>query len=138
LEETMKIRIAGWTLTAFALAAVAAWAQGSAAKEQPSTTKVDGKWDMTREGPRGKTTSTLTLKQDGDKLEGTVVGGRNNTETPIKGSVKGDKITFSLTVQGRNGESRTMEFSGTVAGDNIKGTVETQGGSREWTAARAH
>ena len=48
--------------------------------------------------------------------------------TAIKGRLSGDQITF---------KAGDAEYTGQVAGNAIKGTVRSGGGSGEWSAARA-
>lgn len=96
--------------------------------------KVDGNWEMSMQGRQGTMTQTLTLKTDGNKLTGTMKGQRG--ETPLEGTVDGNKITFTVTRQTPNGEFK-QTFNGTVDGDNIKGTVQMGENSRDWTAKRA-
>ncbi|MBI3662334.1 MAG: hypothetical protein HY234_04705 [Acidobacteria bacterium] len=102
------------------------------AADEPA--KVAGKWEMSFEGPQGPVTRNLTIEQDGEKIKGTLSGPRGDAE--FKGAVKGKNISFSVTRQTPNGE-RTIEYKGAVDGDNMKGTVEMMGNSREWTAKRA-
>ena len=98
--------------------------------------KIDGNWEMSMQGRQGNTmTQTLTLKADGSKLTGSIKGQRG--ETAISdGTVDGNKITFTVTRQTPNGEFK-QTYTGTVDGDNIKGTVQMGENSRDWTAKRA-
>jgi hypothetical protein len=98
--------------------------------------KIDGNWEMSMQGRQGNTTtSTLTIKTDGNKLSGSIK--RQRGETPISdGTVDGNKISFTVTRQTPNGEMK-QAYSGTVDGDNIKGTVQMGENSRDWTAKRA-
>lgn len=97
--------------------------------------KVDGNWEMSMQGRQGPQTSTLTIKTDGNKLSGSIKGQRG--ETPISdGTVDGNKISFTVTRQTPNGEFK-QTYTGTVDGDNIKGTVQMGENSRDWTAKRA-
>lgn len=121
----MKKAISIAAVFAFALMATAAFAQS----------KVDGKWETTMQGPNGNSmTQTYTFKTEGNKLSGTVSGRRG--DTPLEGTVDGNKINFTVTRQTQNGEMK-MTYSGTVDGDNIKGTVQVNDNSRDWTAKRA-
>ena len=82
---------------------------------------------------------TLTLKLDGDKLTGTLLG-RNNQEIPIdNASFKGDQISFTVTRE-FNGQRFTTKYSGTIKGDTITGKIEMERDgqtiSRDWEAKR--
>ena len=79
------------------------------------------------------------FKLEGDKLTGTM-GGQGNREAAISdGSFKDDKVSFSVTRE-QKGEKLTQKFTGTVSGDTINGTIETERGgksrSTSWEAKR--
>ena len=95
--------------------------------------KVGGTWEMTSQGRQGPMTSTLTIDQSGNKFKGTLKGQRG--ETPIEGTVDGNKIAFTVERDTPNGKF-TMNYAGTVDGDNIKGTVKMGDNEREWTAKK--
>ena len=78
-------------------------------------------------GPARET--TLKLKQDGEKLTGTIMmgGGGNNApaETEIaEGKIKDGELSFKVTRKRQNNEI-TSNYTGKLAGDAIKGKVET-------------
>jgi len=124
------------------VACVLALAFVPAAAAQEKTANVAGKWEMTSEGRQGPVTSTLTFEQTGEKIKGTIVGQRG--ETPFEGTIKGNKLSFTVkrSITGPDGQTRefVQEYAGTVEGDAIKGTVTftMQGNpvTREWTAKR--
>ena len=95
--------------------------------------KVGGTWEMTSQGRQGPVTSTLTIDQSGGKFKGTLKGRMG--ETPIEGTVDGNKIAFTIERDTPNGKF-TMNYSGTVDGDNIKGTIKMGENEREWTAKK--
>ena len=95
--------------------------------------KVGGTWEMTSQGRQGPMTSTLTIDQSGNKFKGTLKGQRG--ETPIEGTVDGNKIAFTVERDTPNGKM-SFNYSGTVDGDNIKGTVKIGENEREWTAKK--
>ena len=101
---------------------------------------VSGKWtyDQTMPGRNGgdptTVTVTLTLKADGAKLTGTVLGGgmgRGGAPTPQDigdGKVDGDKISFTTTRPGRNGGDPTVTtYKGTLKGDTLELEVTRPG-----------
>lgn len=99
------------------------------------TANVAGKWEMTRETPRGTQTSIFTFEQDGSLLTGTAEGRMGST--PISsGSVDGTVVTFTI-MRGRGDRSFEMTYAGTVDGDTITGTMSTPMGEREFTMTRA-
>lgn len=79
---------------------------------------VNGVWDLSVETPNGTGTPTVTFKQDGETLTGTYKG--RFGETPLKGTIKGNEIKFSFTISPQ-GQDLTIEYSGTVDGDSMKG-----------------
>jgi hypothetical protein len=125
---------------------------------QAADAKVDGKWSWTMQGRGGNANatprkSTLTLKQDGEKLTGTLSqpafgrrGQGGDAPAPVEtaisdGKIKGSEISFKVTRE-FNGNSRTTTYNGKVDGDTIKGKVEMPGRnggdpiSRDWEAKR--
>jgi hypothetical protein len=99
---------------------VAALAQGS----------VDGKWAGEVPGGRGPQQVTLTLKADGGKLTGSVAGGRGG-EIPIEeGTISNGMLKFKTKQMGRGGEV-TLNWSGTLKGDEIAFSRMADGGQGE-------
>jgi len=97
--------------------------------------KVAGSWDLSAPGRDGNmATQTLTLQQDGTKLSGTVKGTRG--EAPVTGTVTANNISFSVTRTTPNGEIK-IDYTGTVAGDAMKGTLTVMGNTADWTAKRS-
>jgi hypothetical protein len=72
-------------------------------------------------------TMNITLKADGDKLSGTVAGGRGETQIS-DGKIAGDTITFSV-VREFNGNQMKQNYTGTIEGDTIHFTVVREGGN---------
>lgn len=112
------------------LAAAAIWAAD-----------VSGKWTAEMQGHGGNTmTVNMNLKQDGDKLTGTV-SGRNGDTDITDGHVDGDSISFKV-VREFNGNQMTSMYKGHVDGDTIHFSVTMEGGNmgghpREFDAKRA-
>lgn len=97
--------------------------------------KVDGSWDLSAPGRGGNmTTQTLTLQQDGTKLTGSLKSQRG--ENPITGTIMGNNIAFSVSINTPNGDMK-IEYTGTVTGDAMKGTRSVNGNSADWTAKRS-
>jgi hypothetical protein len=96
---------------------------------------VAGSWDLSAPGRDGNVmTQTLTLKQDGTKLTGTLKGQRG--EAPVTGSIAASNITFSVTRTTQNGELK-IDYTGTVTGDTMKGTFTVMNNTVNWTAKRS-
>jgi hypothetical protein len=112
----MKLKICTLGLYMTALLSVAS-AQGS----------VDGRWVGEVQGGRGPQQVTLTLKADGNKLTGSVAGGRGGDVSIQDGTIKGNTLSFKTTQQGRGGEI-TLSWTGTLKGDEIAFKRMAEGG----------
>lgn len=102
-----------------------------ASAQEPA--KVSGAWEMTFETPSGTRTQELTFEQTGDKIKGTMKGQRG--ESPLEGTVAGDKIAFTVTRE-FNGQTRTMNYTATVTGGSMKGSLKFGEREVEWTAKK--
>jgi hypothetical protein len=128
-RKELKTRIALAVAVAFALAFTLATIA------RADDVKVEGKWEAKFTTPQGDTrTTTYTFKQEGKKLTGTVSGGMGGDAT-LTGSVDGDEVKFTVVRQTPNGERKT-EYKVKVEGDTMKGKVETQRGSIDWSATK--
>jgi len=94
-----------------------------------------GTWKGSYPGRDGQTReSTIVLKAEGEKLTGTVAGGRGESE--IKdGTIKGGDISFSV-VRNFGGNDVTVKYKGKLVGDAIQFKVEAGERSYEMTAKR--
>jgi hypothetical protein len=127
--QTMKaLRLA----LATALAAFSLWAAD-----------VTGKWTAEMQGPGGNTrTVTMNLKADGNKLTGTVSGGRGGEAEISDGKVDGNDLSFSV-VREFNGNKMASTYKGKMDGDVIHFTMKMEGGNmgnmgeRQFDAKRA-
>ena len=99
---------------------------------------VDGKWSGEVQGGRGPQQVNLTLKADGGKLTGSVMG--RGGETPIQeGTIAGTALKFKTQQQGRGGTPVTLNWSGTLKGDEIAMSRKAEGGeapAQEFTLKR--
>lgn len=121
-----------WTLTV----APAPPAVVPGVASQPAAAAPEGR------GGRGPAAPpTLTLKQEGDKISGTLAGGRG-PGMPVEGTISGNSITWTLQRRLADGIARPEVYKGTVNGDSITGSVAeptvdpTQGYSVDFTAKR--
>jgi len=116
-------------------------AQAQDKKADPS-----GTWTWSTPGRDGGTprVSTLKLKAEGEKVTGSISvpgqGGQAREAQIENGKLKGDEISFSVTRE-FNGNKMTSKYTGKVAGDVIKGKIETerdgQSRSRDWEAKKS-
>lgn len=94
--------------------------------------RVAGTW---RVSVSGEPARRLRLKQTFQEATGTLnVGGR---DLPVKATLKGEQISFTLT-RTSGGREVTQKFSGTVSGNSMRGTFTSSDrtGTRKWTARR--
>jgi hypothetical protein len=100
------------------LVAVFMLSLGSASFAQNS---VAGAWELTINSPQGPQTSTLTLKQDGEKLTGELAGPMGSV--PTTGTFTNDTVavTTTISVQGMN-----LDFiiTGKLEGEALNGTIK--------------
>ena len=120
-------------LVAVALALTPAFAQEAAGEKQEKV-DVTGTWELTVESPQGTLTMTANYKQDGETLTGSHVSEMG--EVPLKGTVRGVDIVYTLTIDA-GGQQFTITHTGKVNGDTMTGTADLGGmGSMNWTAKR--
>lgn len=98
---------------------------------------VTGKWTAEVQGRNGAMTTTFVFKVEGEKLTGTV-SGRGGDTAISDGTVKGDDLSFNVTLN-FNGNEMKMAYKGKVAGDEIKMSRTRPGADmppQEFTAKR--
>ena len=97
---------------------------------------VDGTWKLIVNTPMGTQESTLTLDTAGGALSGTQTA-PNGGGAPIEdGTVSGNDVTWKASIT--RPMPMTLQFSGTVDGDTISGTVRLgMFGSANFTGTRA-
>jgi hypothetical protein len=104
--------------------AVSILSVGILAFPQDQKSDVSGTWKWSQEGPGGQIEFVLKLKQDGEKLTGTITGFQGE-ETPIEeGKVKEGAISFKVT-RDFGGRPFVTTYTGKVSGKTLKGRSET-------------
>lgn len=117
----------------------------------PAVAQVAGTWVLSAEGPRGSLMMTLVLEVEEQGLEGTLTmqprgggprgGGPRGGSPPqmvlSDGAVEGASFSFTVTMSMR-GTSITQEFSGSVDGDEMSGTITTPRGERPFSGTRSN
>ena len=99
------------------------------AAAQTAATNVNGTWNFKVSGEAGSADQTIVMKQDGNTITGTFKGPRQSGT--IDGTLDGNKIKFHVTARAG------MDYTGTVDGDSMKGTLAARGKTGDWTATRA-
>lgn len=99
---------------------------------EPAT--VAGQWDTRIQFLRGSAYHTIILEQNGANLVGTHRG--EYVSGDLAGSVAADQVHFCSS-QKIEGTRLAYEFTGTVNGDSMSGTVDLgEYGQAQWTAQR--
>ena len=98
---------------------------------------ISGAWALSVDTPNGKIESTVDMKQDGEKLTGTLHN--QFGDAPISGTVKDTVIEFTQKLD-MNGTAVTIGYSGKV--DSAAGTMSGKfkfgdQGEGDWTATKA-
>jgi hypothetical protein len=101
--------------------------------EAADNANVAGEWSLALETPNGTATPSVTFKQDGGTLTGTYKGRMG--ESPLKGTINGNDIKWSVTVHPQGGDME-IEYSGTVDGDTMKGKVSSPMGEANFTGKK--
>jgi hypothetical protein len=89
---------------------------------------VDGKWMGEFTGGRGPQQITFTLKNDGGKLTGTVLGGRGGEIAIEEGTFAKGELKFKTKQMGRGGGEQIINWVGALKGDEIAFTRTVEGG----------
>ncbi len=106
-----------------------------APQTEGSAMSIDGVWNLVIKSPMGDQKSTLTAKAEGSTLRGTMsgAGGQSGLEN---GKVEGDQVSWTAKIT--NPMPLTLEFAGSVSGNNISGNVKLGAfGSAPFTGERA-
>lgn len=100
----------------------------------PQAASVTGTWELNVESLMGSRTSDALLTQAGEQLSGKMVSPRG--EVPLTGTIKGNAVAFELNVNVQ-GQDLQIDYSGTVTGDTMSGTVVFGSfGDGKWTGRR--
>lgn len=110
-------------LAALALFVTVASAQGT----------VSGAWDLSINGPEGPITAAATLKQDGEKVTGSIESPQGTAE--LTGSIKGKTIAITFQIAGPQGPL-DIKVDGEVDGASMKGIINFGMGTADFTAKK--
>ena len=96
---------------------------------------IDGKWTGSVDTPNGPVQLTYMLAAKGTELTGTAAG-PDGTPVPLEhGKIEGDKVSFSLTFD--FGQPTTINYTGTLAGKQLKIHSEMGGQPFDFTLTKA-
>jgi hypothetical protein len=97
---------------------------------------VDGTWKLTVSTPIGEQNSTLVIASSGAMLTGTQSAGHGEGRPIDEGEVHGNAISWKTTIT--KPMTMTLQFSGTVEGDTLSGSVKLgMFGSANFSGVRA-
>jgi hypothetical protein len=81
----------------------------------------DGNWNLVVSTPMGERRGSLSLKTEGSTVKGSQMADGNSAEI-FDGTVNGNAISWKVSIT--DPMPMTLEFTGTVDGDEIAGTVK--------------
>ena len=81
----------------------------------------DGNWNLVVSTPMGERHGSLSLKTEGTIVKGSQMADANSTEI-FDGTIKGNEISWKVSIT--DPMPMTLEFTGTIDGDGIAGTVK--------------
>jgi hypothetical protein len=94
----------------------------------------DGTWNVTMNTQMGVQKMTLILATSGTSLSGTMTGPQGSQEFS-EGTVEGDKLAWKVSMT--SPMPMTLEFSGTVDGDEMSGEAKIGNfGTSQFTGTR--
>jgi hypothetical protein len=96
---------------------------------------VAGTWKMAMQTPIGERKGTLTLAENGGVLTGTMAADEGGSVDIYAGTVSGNAASWKADI--KNPMPLTLEFSGTVEGDRLAGTVNAAVGSWPFSGSRS-
>ena len=97
-------------------------------------TDISGDWELSAEMRGREITQNVHFEQDGETLTVTMEGRMG--ESTGKGTIKGNKVEWSITRSTQRGEF-TIAYTGTVEGDTMSGEAQMGDfGAMEWTAKK--
>jgi hypothetical protein len=113
----------------FAMAAALVFSLGSGLLAQ----SVAGAWDLSINGPEGPITAAVTLKQDGEKVTGSIESPQGTAE--LTGAMKGKTLTMAFQIQSPQGPL-DIKVTGDVDGATMKGMIDFGMGMADFTAKK--
>ena len=94
---------------------------------------VSGSWELTINGPQGMITADASLKQDGEKLTGTLTSPQGEVE--MTGSIAGNAVTLAFNVPTQQGPL-DITLTAEVEGVSMKGIMDFGMGTADFTGKK--
>ena len=85
----------------------------------------DGTWKLSMQTPIGERKSTLALKSANGALTGKLTADEGASTDIFDGKANGDSLSFKASI--KSPMPLTLEFTASVAGDKISGSVSASG-----------
>jgi hypothetical protein len=102
-------------------------------------TDISGTWafSVNLEGGPQNVPKTFVFKQECEKLTGTESQSVDSGEQKITGTVKGNKVAFTVEGKNRNGNLYKNTYTGTIESPaKMSGSCEFPKGTGNWTATK--
>ncbi len=94
---------------------------------------IAGDWELSINGPEGAINATATLKQDGEKVTGSITSPQGTVE--LAGTYKAKKVELAFQIQSPNGPL-DIKVNGDVDGSDMKGIIDFGMGMADFTAKK--
>lgn len=94
---------------------------------------VAGSWELSINGPEGVITATADLKQDGEKITGSIASPQGTVD--LTGTASGKTVNLAFSIAGPNGPL-DIKVTGEVEGADMKGMIDFGMGQADFTAKR--
>jgi hypothetical protein len=94
--------------------------------ERPAGRGVTGSWTLNINLGQGERAATLTLQQEGDRVTGSIAGVLGSGEISNASMSSSDELRFSVPLN-LEGQTREATFTGTLSGNEIRGSVTVVG-----------
>jgi imidazolonepropionase-like amidohydrolase len=91
-----------------------------------SRNTLSGTWNVTVNLGQGEKTATLTLTQEGERLSGTIAGALGAGDISNASTTAAGEVHFTVPLE-IEGQTKEATFAGTLAGDQIRGSVTVVG-----------
>ena len=115
------------------LAGVCALILASAVVAPAAQADISGNWVLTINSPQGAVDADATLKQDGDKVTGTMSSMAG--ETNVAGTLSGSTLSLAFNVVTPNGPI-DVKMTAEVSGSEMKGVVDFSMGTADFTGRK--
>ena len=100
------------------------------------TPAVGGKWRMTIEFADEARSAGLEINVDGRKVGGRLIASFAGGDVPIEGEISNGTLTFSGSTTSGPHPGMQLDFSATLKGDILTGSMSAPFGDFHWTAVR--